>query len=617
MINGKKIIALCTYRIYEPQEFAFLSELSKKLKSANCQLFIYAMNSEIGITNRTSPETEVFGLIPYDKIDAVIIMNEKIKVREVAQSIIDKASSYNVPVIVADGQYDNVSMVNYDYVKGFEKVVRHIIEDHKVKRPHFMAGHVNNPFSEDRLNVFKKVISENGISFDESMVSYGEFWAMPCREETYKLLQRDTLPDAIICANDIMAINVCDVLNENGIRVPEDVLVSGFDGIDEAFLSTPGITTAVCDNNKLAHSVYDAVVDILSGKPLSTRLVVPEFVASESCGCPRTDLHVKTTVSELNNLFYHHEDEIHVYQNIISQIMMDKDVLGNIKFLKGKYAEHAIVIIEKSCFDFEKNFFYDDVSKGSQVVVFDPYNDDYTPYPYEPGEVVPHLDKIMEPGEPIIFNSLVYMDKCCGFICFSYPRTMLIDYSQTPNLTNCFEMSIGGYVLTKHQNYLRDRLRQMYQKDALTGLYNRLAFLSKLNERFTEVNIAGKTVNVLMLDLNDLKKINDNLGHMAGDKAIKAVATSLKEAVPEGSVCTRAGGDEMIAIIIGEYNLDKIVSDIERKLVEFSNKLDFKVSASIGTSTVKYEGGKDIISKAIGLADERMYAKKRSMKAAQ
>ena len=89
MINGKKIIALCTYGIYESQEFTFLSELGKLMPDNNCQLFIYAMNSEIGITNNESAETEVFNLIPYDKVDVVVIMNEKIKVKSVTQGIID------------------------------------------------------------------------------------------------------------------------------------------------------------------------------------------------------------------------------------------------------------------------------------------------------------------------------------------------------------------------------------------------------------------------------------------------------------------------------------------------------------------------------------------------
>ena len=115
MIGGKKIVALCTYRIFETHEFDFIYELGRMMPEHNCFMFIYAMNSEIGIIENNTPEVEVYDLIPYDKVDVVVIMNEKIKSHSVCQSIIDKSNAAGVPVVVVDGQFENVSTVNYDY----------------------------------------------------------------------------------------------------------------------------------------------------------------------------------------------------------------------------------------------------------------------------------------------------------------------------------------------------------------------------------------------------------------------------------------------------------------------------------------------------------------------
>ncbi len=613
MINGKKVVALCTYRIYESQEFAFLSELGRVIQDNDCFLFIYALNSEIGISNNDLTEVAVYDLIPYDKVDVVVIMNEKIKKREVCQNIIDKSALNNVPVIVVDGNYENVSLVRYNYAAGFEKIVRHILEDRQAKRPHFMAGHRNNAFSDERIEVFKKVLSENNMPFDSSMISYGDLWALPCRAATAELLRRDELPDSIICANDIMAINVCDVLKEAGIRVPEDVLVSGFDGIDEAFLSSPCITTAVCDSGELAHAVISTLLDIFDGKRNTTRLVQPVFIPNESSGCPRKDLHVTATVSELNNIFYHHEDEVHAYQSIISKFMNGKDIPGCIRYLKENHAKFAQVVVEKSCFNLENNFFNNDVEKGDKVVIYDSYDDSDKFYEYEPQGIIPHLKEIMDIGHPIIFNCLLYMDKCPGFVCYSYPRTMLIDYNQTPNLTNCFEMSIGGYVVTRYQQYLRDKIKEMYQNDALTGLYNRLAFRSKIEDFSKDSCNIGKKITVIMQDLNGLKQINDNLGHLYGDKAITSVAKALKKACPADSICVRAGGDELLAFIVGDCDVSHICSEIDKQLVSSSKELGFTVSASTGTYSTVYDGKMEL-DKIIGIADERMYAVKRMTK---
>ncbi|MCR5557569.1 MAG: GGDEF domain-containing protein [Butyrivibrio sp.] len=613
MINGKRIIALCTYGIYEAQEFDFLSELGKIIPEHDCFLFIYAMNSEIGIIDDSSAEVKVFDLIPYDRVDVVVIMNEKIKSRTASQSIIDSAHKANVPVVVVDGEFEDVSMVRYDYAEGFEKVVRHVIDDHKSKKPHFMAGHRNNVFSTERINVFKKVLADNNMSFDDSMVSYGDFWALPCRAATAELLKRDELPDSIICANDIMAINVCDVLNEAGIRVPNDILVSGFDGIDEAFLSSPGITTAICDMKELAHDVMDTLDEVLSGSKKVIKWAKPLFIPNESCGCPKKDLHITATVSELNNLFYHHEDDVHAMQSIISKFMMGKEIRSSLRYLKENQAKYALVVVEKSCFDLENNFFYDDGKEGEKIVILDPYDENDDSYPYDPSGIVPHLDKIMETGQPIIFNCLIYMDKCLGFVCYSYPRTMLIDYNQTPNLTNCFEMSVGGYVVTRYQNYLRDKLQEMYQNDALTGLYNRLAFINILSDILSKPDTVGKEITIIVMDLNGLKQINDNFGHLEGDKAIKAVADALRLSCPEEALCVRTGGDEMLALIFDGCDVEKIQKNIESILKERSKEVGFDVSASLGSTSTIYEEGMDI-NRLVAIADDQMYRMKRKTK---
>jgi diguanylate cyclase (GGDEF)-like protein len=116
-----------------------------------------------------------------------------------------------------------------------------------------------------------------------------------------------------------------------------------------------------------------------------------------------------------------------------------------------------------------------------------------------------------------------------------------------------------------------------------------------------------------MQDLNGLKQINDSLGHLTGDKAITAVATALKESCPPNAICVRAGGDELLAFIPGDCDIDQICNDIEKRLVLSSQELGFTVSASTGTYSTVYDGQMDI-GKIIGIADERMYEIKRNTK---
>ena len=613
MIKDKKLVALCTYRIYDHGEFAFITELNRLFRENNCALFIYALNSEIGNSGNDIAEAAVFDYIPYRKTDAIIILDEKIKSREVAQSIIDKANRKDVPVIVVDGHYDNVSTVCFDYAKGFENVVRHMIEYHGAKRPHMMAGKRNNVFSDERIEIFKKVLFENDLPFRKDMLSYGDFWAAPTRKATVQLLERDELPDAVICAHDIMALNVSDVLMAAGIRVPEDVMVSGLDGIEESFISKPGITTAKCDGTALGREVMEVLERLFSGERNVETSIVPDFVANESCGCPRNTEVTFDSISALNNNFYHHQDDIHMLQEITYKIMNDRDIQGQIQFLKKSLAQNTMVVVEESCFDLEKNYFFEDVPNGSKMVIYDAYKDNETPYRYNPEDIVPHLDLLLKKGFPVVFNGLEYMNKSPGFVCFSYPGINLIDYTQTPSITNSMGMAIGGYVTNKYQKYLRDKLQEMYQTDALTGLLNRLAFMDKLAEIREKPHNEGRKVNVIVSDLNSLKYINDNLGHLEGDKAIAAVAHALKEACPDDALCVRIGGDEMFAFFFGVYDLDKILEDIDRRLEKSSMEYGYTVSASMGIYVTFFDKDFDM-TKAIDVADERMYENKRRYK---
>ncbi len=613
MIKDKRLVALCTYRIYDPGEFAFITELNRLFRENNCALFIYALNSEIGNSGNEVAETAVFDIIPYDRVDAIVILDEKIKSREVAQSIIDKADRKDVPVIVVDGEYEKVSTVCFDYAKGFENVVRHMIEHHGAKRPHMMAGKKNNIFSEERIEIFKKVLAENNIPFDQSMLSYGDFWAAPTRTATVQLLERDELPDAVICANDIMALNVSDVLMAAGVRVPEDIIVSGFDGIEEAFISKPGITTAKCDGTALGQEIMRVLNRLFEGERGIEISIVPDFVANESCGCPRNTEVTFDSISALNNNFYHHQDDIHMLQEITYKIMNDKDIQGQIRFLKKSLAQNTCVVIEDSCFDLERNYFFEDVEHGSRMVVYDSYKDSETPYRYEPYEIVPHLDLVLKNGFPLIFNGLEYMNKSPGFVCFSYPGINLIDYTQTSSITNSMGMAIGGYVTNKYQKYLRDKLQEMYQMDALTGLLNRLAFMDKMADIRENPHNVGRKVNLITADLNSLKWINDNLGHLEGDKAIAAVAHALKEACPKDALCVRIGGDEMFALFFGVYELDKIMEDVDNRLKKATEEYGYTVSASMGTYVSFFDKDLDL-TEAFEQADEKMYANKRRYK---
>jgi diguanylate cyclase (GGDEF)-like protein len=151
------------------------------------------------------------------------------------------------------------------------------------------------------------------------------------------------------------------------------------------------------------------------------------------------------------------------------------------------------------------------------------------------------------------------------------------------------------------------------EEDALTGLLNRRAFSDAVSNRLANPPPGHTHLAVVMLDLDNFKRINDTHGHLAGDRALRAVAGLLREHTPADAVICRAGGEEFLV------TLTSVTSDVKPVTAQFCAALDGllpKITASIGTASAELHRltGPDVawsIDELIMIADSAMYAAKR------
>jgi len=153
------------------------------------------------------------------------------------------------------------------------------------------------------------------------------------------------------------------------------------------------------------------------------------------------------------------------------------------------------------------------------------------------------------------------------------------------------------------RKHMEEELRRLSMSDMLTGLYNRYFFETEVariqNSRLYPVTI-------IMTDLDNLKLINDNHGHAAGDEVIYRAAQVLKQSFRASDIIARYGGDEFVILLpeTGEKAALEAVARLRENVSNFSNPA---ISLSIGCAT----GGKDVpLSELIRLADDRMYQDK-------
>ena len=619
MINGQKIISLCISRLHDVENFRFVNELHKCIQNKDYCLFVYDITADLyWKENNLRAETSVFDLIDFSRTDILIIMDEKIKSKTVVDKLLKRAGKNKTPVIVVDGNYKGCLNVVFDYGKGFEALMRHITDDHGITDLHFIAGIKNNPFSDERENIFRSILAEKGVNVTDDMISYGEFWAKPAIAAAERLIAAGNIPRGIICANDIMALNVITVLESHGYKVPDDIIVTGFDGLDEIYYSSPKLTSVQCSGIEIAELVFSSVERFFrTGKCSGHLHLVPKLLKSASCGCPPASMP-SDYIHSFNDRFYKYQDDARELSDMSDHMQSSVDILHAAFNLYIPVLHDLCCVINTSCLDNTRDVFNSLKNKGFEDEMFVFFNsDENNNYQRKilRRDIIPDIDRFVNKGVPLIFNAIDFMDVPIGYVCFSFPGSEITDYCMIPQITSSIGRGLGGFMSMRYQSYLREKLEEVYCYDGLTGIYNRVSFAKECQKKIDGYSGKNIPLTVYLADLDGLKGINDNYGHAAGDSAIKAVASAHRNSCPPDALCVRFGGDEMLAAVFGEYDSDVITSKIDSYLDEYnkSSGNDYSVSASIGI--YQTDTGSDInFETLVKKADAIMYRNKQAKK---
>ena len=624
MIDGKKIIALCITKINEDSSRKFITALNNSLPSEDCRLMVYATCSELyWNTPMESGESAIFDLIDFDAADIVVVFVEKIKNKQVIDDILSRAKAYGKPVITVDGIYKGTISTIFDYEAGFRRVVEHVLDVHKVHDPHMMAGIKDNDFSEQRINVFADVLKSRGITFDcGNMVSYGDFWADPAARATEKLIAENRVPEAIICANDSMALAVTDTLISGGYKVPEDVIVTGFDGIDEIKLSSPKITSCICSYDKIAKKISDIIGECLNGGYKEEIFRIPAtLILSESCGCNKEKtINAQRELFELSNRFYRYQDEEYSMYELVAQTISCTSIEEVSGIISNSRFYDVDCALTPECLDetvsplsvIERENAY-----GEEMIDF--FSSDvirYTNYRRFPRkDILPRLKELLEYQNPMFLFGLNFLDVPLGYVCFHFHSYDVGSYCKVPQIIRALNNAIGGYRNLRYHHYLQNRVEEMYKLDNLTGLYNRNGFNKEFERIVGQARENGGVVSAALVDLDGLKAINDTYGHDEGDNAIKTAAEAFSTCCPEDSVCVRFGGDEMMAIANGKINAATLRNDINACLNRYNavSGKPYRVSVSVGVYICDKPESMDF-DDLVKESDKLMYFEKRLKK---
>ena len=562
MLGEYRLIGVCTTKIHDEFSSDFLQALFRDALPRNYRLLVF--NSFLDFyygDGYDQGAKSIYRALNFELIDMLIIDDKRFYDRALVKRLISEAQNRKIPVLTLYGSYEGCFSVVKSFEKPFKQLISHVFDFHSVKKAYFIAGFKDEVDSEQRLRCFREVVEQHGLPADEQKIFYGEYWDVPVMNIIDKLVADKDIPQAFICANDIMAIAACDRLAMYGIRVPDDVIVTGFDGMKSAAFHTPRLTTCSQNIPNLAKLCIEIAADAMENhaEPYTAEEVY-EFTVSESCGCcAESDFSYRKTADKLysmvremkshENVIYSWADRIlestdlgiigqNLYEHIIpgSAVALNSDFLASIRKGIPTDPEHPfsdkMVII--SC---RQN----DYSARNQEL-------------FELREMCPDLAGAMKENVIIIFQAIFVESKVCG-----YYIVKTADIENTAHklhrVSRIMNIGFSTIVSRIEQEHMTEGLNKNNDHDALTGLFSLRGLRAKIAEN--EAEYSKKCFAISIYNIPRYKFIFDNYGASAIDEAVCLVTEALRISNPKETLIARISEDTF-AIINLESSFEAI-----------------------------------------------------------
>ena len=638
MLNRKKI-AVFSSSIYEPMVRTMINGILKAAGETGDKVICFTSFSD-------SYSSKVYGKFNlYDEGDVVAVelpdLGDYDGIIKVDQSMNGHAHSWlmkrlmaaDLPVINVGSCEDGLINILNDEAASFSDIVEHVIAVHGCTDIYHLAGIKDKYFTIERVEAYKNTLIKHGIEFDPEKVYYGTLWR-DCGEAAldYFIEQSNKrgrkYPEAIICANDYSAMGLVAACRARGIEVPGDVIITGYDGVEEAYQGYPSITTS---EQPFYESGYDSVYAlhrIWDGEKIEGNIRIHgKLMCNQSCGCkPLTS----SAVEDIRKLFQSRLDGASYLSQSMINLTLGVSGADTIEDCFREISENAAVdtgfedMLLCLPHDWNKKRIIDEhfheIDEEMTVVAGFIDKKPVEKQTFMKKDILPKT--LMDSDKPYFIYPIHHLKYYMGYMIVSPEDKTYNKLTMLAWIVNLGCMLDNWRVRQELSSAVR-HMENLYNRDMLTNLYNRHGFELFFDDFCSDAIETKTPVALLLFDMDDLKHINDEFGHAEGDYSLCAIAESMNFAAKNGEICVRSGGDEFTMIAKGytEEMAEEFISNM-REHLELINKRDkkpFTVSFSTGycimAPTSDMGSTTEISEKYLKVADEKMYEEKKKHKA--
>ena len=632
MLSGKrKTVGAFLCKAYSLFDSAVYAALEKEATRLNYNVVIFTTVGYFASQNfYDMQEKRMFSFAPIEHLDGILMAPDTYEIEGFKEELLEAVKERaRCPVVTIRHKSDELDCVHTDEEKAIMPLLRHLLDDHGLKRIRFLAGYEGHPDSEARVKAYRTAMQEHGLTVDDKKdICHGNMW-YNCGPEAYRILvgEAEEKPEAVVCANDYMAAGLIKEILNHGLRVPEDIVVTGFDNVPNLNLDELKVTTVEQDFTGMTVEAFRELDrQIRSGDSRTARdhnvsIGVPgQLVLSESCGCGKRDSAYFTAINKENahtlDVLHNREvgmtylsiemggcDDVKQMHRVLIEKKSDTPDLQDLYvclFQNGKNAEgepiFAKEMTDTMCL---VHVMKDKQDCGMPMVSFDK------------SQLLPALAERNEP-QVLYLMMLHQNENAYGYAVYHYyPGCIPSNFFQHWNVI------LSGALSNIHK---RNELLELYEErrlssitDVMTHLLNRRGLEEKLQPDWHTLCARKTYVSFVSFDLDNLKQINDHYGHLAGDYAIRAMGSALRNAAPKDAMAARMGGDEFLAVLPGadQRAAAEFLRRFEKELdaINKREKRSFQVEASYGSYVVRLDEMTSM-EDCMRLSDEAMYRAK-------
>ncbi len=611
----------------------FLTGMMNELSGEKADIFLFlCYPAYIDNASTKQGEMNIFNLPDLHDFDGTVIFASALDYQDRIDRIIERSNEAGIPVIIQGTRREGISFVGSDNNQAIRDLCAHVRNEHGAKTISFIAGTRDSHDSELRVNAVRDYMRENNCEDDLIEVFYTDWENAAVTRHINELCETGAkLPDVFICANDGLAMETCVSLSNNGYEVPKDVLVTGFDYIDGSKIFDPSIASVDQCFDEMGAAAIRLWRKLLSGEKSGICEMIPcRFIPGESCNCyehrnsDKLRRRMGREAFSKRAMTTYFERKLNIIDSTVLSCLTHLELKENLHDLLTENHDYEgdsfHVLLEPnfglSIYDSNIKLNTDRYSKNMEIIYS---TEDGVPFKgdvFDSRELIPGYDADGA-NHLYVFLPLHEADSAYGYIVFRD----CIDKVENHFLLTYYNRMALAFEKFRHAltlDHINKRLLDLMGRDPLTNVNNRMAYDDK--EKYLQSLINSEPdvqFALVVFDVNNLKMINDSLGHEAGDAYLLRACHLICDVFKHSPVY-RMGGDEFVAVLSGEDydNRDANLKMINEKMSPYSDTLplpDDYVSVACGISVFDSNTDRTVADVA-KRADEEMYKDKAAKK---